>query len=265
MGQKISIIIPAYNKDLTIFKALSSIYQHLIKFATDFEIIIVNDGSTDKTLVESKRFKSLQEENRIHIYNYNYNIGKGYALRHGFNNSSGDIIVFFDADLDIDCSKIITSIKLLQQKNADIVIGSKYHLESRISYPILRRIYSKILQKIVKFLFNLNVTDTQVGLKVFRRKILTEIMPKLVVKKFAFDLELLIVVYMYGYTNIVETPIVLNHNKLGSTIGLKAVKDFFQDVLAIYYRKNIIKFYETNKLNYPNLVLQTASLQQQHK
>lgn len=244
MNQKISVIIPAYNKDLIIFKALISIYRNLSKITDNFEIIVVNDGSTDKTLFESKRFKIFNgNSNKIQIYDYNYNIGKGHALRYGFFNSTGDIVVFFDADLDIGCSKITDSVRLLQQKNADIVIGSKYHPASYISYPKIRFLYSKILQILVRILFNLNVTDTQVGMKTFKRSVLERTIPALVVKRFAFDLELLVVAHMYGFHRIIEMPIVLKHNKLTSTVNFREVRKFLLDMLAIFYRKNLLGYY----------------------
>ena len=123
-------------------------------------------------------------------------------------------------------------------------IGSKRHPKSNVHYPLLRKILSKNYQIFVKTLFSLDITDTQVGLKAFRRKVLEEIFPHLIVKNFAFDLELLVVANKLGFTKIEEAPIKLNYN-FTSTIKLNAIKQILQDTLAIFYRKNIIRYYET--------------------
>ena len=244
LNTKLSVIVPAYNKDTEVFEVISSFVSQLKKLAYDWEIIVVDDASRDKTLreaVRSKRFNGNTQ--RIKIFSYDLNQGKGFALYYGFKKSHGDIVVFTDSDLDLPAENIPVVLDYLQKSTSSLAIGSKRHPLSQVKYPILRRILSKIYQIIIRVLFNLNVTDTQVGIKVFRREVLEACFPRIVVKQFAFDLELLVVAKLLGYNRIVEVPIILNYN-FSSTIHLSTIKWILQDTLAIFYRKNILKYYQ---------------------
>ncbi len=258
----ISFIIPVYNKGNIIFKSLTSLIHHLSKARIeDYEIIVVNDGSTDNSLGEAVRFKRFNgHTEKIKIYHYNANIGKGFALRFGFYKSAGNPVIFLDGDTDIKTTQIIKGLRVFFQNQADMVIGSKYHPLSRIFYPVERYIYSVILKLIIYVLFRLSVSDTQVGLKIFRREVLNEILPRLVIKRFAADLELLVVAHMLGYHRIHEIPVIIKQSVLSqSTIRIQAVRDFCLDILAIFYRKNWLKYYNTEQPTYnPHLTIQTA-------
>jgi len=250
MNRKISIIIPAYNKEKTIFTTLNYLLHAVNKLTDHFEMIIVNDGSQDKTLREAIRLKKFNgNSGKIRVYNYKNNLGKGYALKFGFYKSTGEIIIFADADLDISSSQVTEFIKLIKANGADIIVGSKYHPRSRIVYPKIRYLYSRILKFLTGLLFKLCISDTQVGLKAFKRQVLESTMPRLIVKRFAFDLELLVVAGMFGFNKIVEAPVVINHNNITSTIHFKDVRNFFQDLLAIYYRKNILHYYDRHLIS----------------
>lgn len=243
-SQKLSVIIPAYNKESEVFARVSHLVNQLKSLPYDWEMIVVDDASRDLTLreaVRSKRFNG--NSSRIKIFSYNLNQGKGFALFYGFKKSRGDIVVFADSDLDLPDENLPVILKYLNQTAADIAIGSKRHPLSQVQYPILRRLLSKSYQLLIKFLFNLNLTDTQVGLKAFRREVLQNCLPRLVIKAFAFDLELLVVAKMLGYSQIVEVPIILNY-RFSSTISAKAVKKVLWDTFAIFYRKNLLKFYD---------------------
>ncbi|RJR29780.1 glycosyltransferase [Candidatus Microgenomates bacterium] len=243
----ISFIIPVYNKGAILFKTLTSLLEHLSQHSiTDFEIILVNDGSTDNSFLEAKRFKNLQaQQNNIHLYHYSKNIGKGFALKFGFYKSCGETVVFLDGDMDIDTSQIIAALNTFTLQKPDMVIGSKYHRASRIHYPVNRYLYSLVLKAGTAALFNLEVTDSQVGMKIFKREVLQSIFPRLIIKRFAVDLELLVVAHMLGFTRIVEVPVIINHTSANqSSVNVWAVKNFLQDMAAIFYRKSILRFYE---------------------
>ncbi len=259
----ISFIIPVYNKGEILFKTLSSLIAHLNRspFA-DYEIIIVSDGSTDNSFTEALRFKTRSnKQHYIKIFHYNKNIGKGFALRFGFFKSRGQNVVFLDGDLDISSNQVLTALKVFYKNQSDMVIGSKYHPRSRIHYPYNRFLYSLVLKQIIKLMFNLSVSDTQVGLKVFRRDILSNIFSGLIIKRFAMDLEMLVVAQMRGYTNIMEVPVIIKRTSAyRSSINITAVKNFCVDILAIYYRKNILSYYDRS-LTFkplPSLQIQTG-------
>ena len=104
---------------------------------------------------------------------------------------------------------------------------------------------SFIVQIMTRFLFGINVSDTQTGLKIFRRQVLEKVLPRLVVKRFAFDLEILSVAHRLGFTKIYESPVELHYN-FASTIGPRAVYRFAVDYLAILYRTHILSYYDDN-------------------
>lgn len=250
---KLSVIVPAYNKDSEVFQSISSYVNELKKLTYDWEIIVVDDASHDKTLreaVRSKKFNGNSE--RIKIYSYDLNQGKGFALYYGFTKSQGDLVVFADADLDLPAKNISNVLSYLTANDADIAIGSKRHKLSDVHYPYLRRFQSKLYQILVHILFRLNVKDTQVGIKAFKRDVLDKTFPRLVVKAFAFDLEFLVVASSIGYTKIIEAPITLNYN-FSSTIRLQSVTKILQDTAAIFYRKNFLKFYSQEQGSFPKV------------
>src|SRR3989344_847737 len=243
-NKKLSVIVPAYNKDQEVFQVVSNLVNSLKTLPYDWEIIVVDDASRDKTLREAVRSKKFNgNSHRIKIFSYNLNQGKGFALYYGFKKSCGDLVVFADADFDLPATNVSAVLSYLEKFNADITIGSKRHPQSRVNYPIVRRLLSKSYQMLVGLLFDLNVSDTQVGVKAFRREVLDASFPRIVVKKFAFDLELLVVAKSLGFKKIREAPIILNYN-FSSTIHLNSIIKILQDTAAIFYRKNFLKYYQ---------------------
>lgn len=233
----VSVIMPAYNEGATLEKAVKETMKELK--GLDYEIIIVNDGSKDNTLQVAKEV--CESFRNVKLVSYPRNRGKGYALKRGFEESRGDVIVFFDADLDIPPFQIKRFLKVLQE-GYDVVMGSKYLPGARVRYSERRRILSIGYRMLVKMLVGLNVSDSQVGLKVFRRKVLEKVFPKILVKKHAFDVELLTVINMYGY-KIHEVPIKIEQKCFNSSVDYKAIVRMFIDTMAIFYRKNILHYY----------------------
>jgi len=237
MKNQISVIMPAFNNK-NLDKNVLEVKKELEKFVKNYEIIVVNDGSLkgwDKELKKLMRIKNKD----IKIISYNKNMGKGYALKTGGLSSKGEIVVFLDSDLDISPDNIKNLIRALDK--ADIVIGSKRHPLSKIDYPFSRKVMSFFYQKLIFLLFGLDVKDTQVGLKVFKGEVLKKVLPRLLVKRYAFDLELLVVANKEKY-KVIEGPIKMNF-KLGSTINLKSVFHILLDTGAIFYRLKILKYY----------------------
>jgi len=240
---KISVLMPAYNKEKSVFKAIKKMKSVLNELDMDHEIIIVNDGSIDHTLDEIKRAKEIN--NDIKLVHYDINKGKGNALKHGFKFSDGDLIYFQDADTDLNPDKLKIFLKYMQENDSDIVIGSKRHPESNLTYPFKRKLLSKGYQMFVKVLFNLDVTDTQVGSKLFKREVLEKVFPRVLVKRWAFDLELLVNAHNLGY-KIAEAPVDLNFSRFDSVVNrkvLKCIKNMFIDTCAIFYRDKILNYY----------------------
>ena len=239
-----SVIVPAYRQERTIARDVKSIYSALKKLSIPFELIIVIDGEMDGS------FKEAQSVNKqeIHVVGYKINKGKGYAVRYGMAQSHGDIIGFMDAGGDLKPEALAIMMDTLVWNDADIVIGSKRHPFSKIHYPWFRRVISFIYQILIRILFSVNVRDTQVGMKLYKRQVLADVLPRLLVKQFAFDIEILAVAYHLGYTRIIESPIELNFeaakSSITSTSFWRVIFNTLKDTLAVFYRLHIRHYYD---------------------
>ena len=238
---KVSVIMPAYNEGAHISSSLEETVRTFDEFGCDYEIIVVDDGSLDNTYKESLDFAS--GYSNIIIKRNRVNYGKGRALKYGFRFASGKYIVFVDADMDLHPGQIQTFFDIMRLDEVDIVIGSKRHPNSKLYYPIGRRIISSVYFFLVNLLFGLPIKDTQTGLKIFKYDALREIFPKILIKHFAFDLELLVNAHHLGY-KIAEAPVVLTSQRKYGRIGPGAIYKIWVDTMAIFYRMYILKYYD---------------------
>ncbi|MCX7920366.1 MAG: glycosyltransferase family 2 protein [bacterium] len=249
---KISIIMPAYNEGNHIYANIMETKQLFDGAGCRYEIIVVDDGSQDNTFSEAQRAVACAPE-IIKLTRNTTNIGKGFAIREGFKLVTGDMVVFLDSDLELHPNQIKLLFEIMQQQHADVVIGSKRHPQSKLDYPLKRRIVSAVYFFLVKLLFGLPIRDTQTGLKLFKRNVLDEVMPVLLVKRFAFDLELLANIHHFGYT-IAESPVIVNYRgKMRAHIGLRAIWQTWFETMAVFYRMHILKYYDTKKSEIRNL------------
>jgi glycosyltransferase involved in cell wall biosynthesis len=232
-----SVVIPAYNEAEHLRGNLAQVCQTLA--GVDYEIVLVDDGSQDGTLDEAKRAQ--EGEPRIRILPLETNQGKGKALYRGAEASSGRIIGFLDADLEIDPGYLPRLLKKMHDTGADALIGAKSSTES--SFPLFRRLLSAVYRSLVRFLFGLSIHDTQTGIKLFKREVLTQAIPRLSVSRFAFDVELLIAATRLGYT-ILEVPVQVTYRREGASgrIRFAHMLGMFMDTLAIYYRASFWKW-----------------------
>lgn len=238
--RKISVVVPAYNEEKNIYRTTRSLLNSLGRVSYDFELIVVCDGCTDNTAREARKNKS--KKLRVHAYPKNH--GKGYALKYGVMQATGEVVTFIDAGGDFHPSHIDRFVKLLEVFDADVVIGSKRHPMSRVNYPLIRQINSFLYHTLLRLLFRLHVRDTQTGLKVAKRQVLRRVMPRMVVKQYAYDVELLVVAKLLGYDRVIEAPVELKFNLETSSLTSQAVLDALRDTLAIFYRKNILRYYD---------------------
>ncbi|OGK30464.1 hypothetical protein A3F29_00475 [Candidatus Roizmanbacteria bacterium RIFCSPHIGHO2_12_FULL_33_9] len=158
----------------------------------------------------------------------------------------GDVIGFIDAGRDLDPSQLQIALGIMQLNDADIVIGSKLHEDSKVNYPFVRKVLSWGYRTLTHLLFGFDVKDTQVGLKIFKKRVAKDIFSRIIVKSLAFDVEVLAVAYSLGYKNIYESPIKLDF-KAGNSITLsnfwKIIILMLWDTAAIFYRLRILNFY----------------------
>lgn len=227
----LSVIVPAYKEADTIEEALVGLTKVLDATERHYEVIVVSDGNVDGTEL---RAMALGHEN-VSVLRYTPNRGKGFAQRHGVSRARGNLIVFIDADLDINPDSVGPLIELLERTPADVVVASKVHPESAVSYPAFRRFQSGVLRRIVRVLFSLTVADTQTGLKVFRAEVLHTCLPHVTSEGYAFDLELLVLASDHGFT-LIEGPLDLDFN-FSSTTGASAVRDVVSELIRLYRRR----------------------------
>jgi glycosyltransferase involved in cell wall biosynthesis len=233
---ELSFVIPAYNEEDSIETALGTLDGVVKDKRLPYEIVVVDDGSQDKTL--SRAIKYASRNGHVKVISYTQNEGKGYAVRTGFMQTKGDVVVFADSDMDIDLGAVSKYVDALE--HGDIVVATKWHPNSRVDMPLIRRILSHGFNVLVRILTGANLKDTQVGLKVMKKSAFANIFPRLCVKRYAFDVELLAVASLYGL-RIVQMPTQL---RIRESFRLKEMLKMFQDLLGIAYRLRVLHWYQ---------------------
>ncbi len=243
--KKLSVVLPAYNESNVINESIDRLISELDLFAEDYEIIIVNDGSVDDT--KQKIIDLKNNHPQIRLISYKKNKGKGHAIKRGLLDANGDIVVLMDADLDIHPSQIRDYlIQLLQQHKKDNkiagAIGSKLDKRSNVVFPLKRRLMSYSYYLLLKTLFRLDTRDTNTGLKVFNGKIIKDIVPQLVIRGYAYDIELLSMIYKKGY-RVLSLPVNCEYSRncKNERIQLKHAFDVFNETLTVFMRNNLKK------------------------
>jgi dolichyl-phosphate beta-glucosyltransferase len=232
----LSFVVPTYNEEDSIEETLVTLDEVVKNGKLSYEIIVVNDGSIDKTLPKAITYAS--RNGHVKIVSYSSNEGKGYAIKEGFTKANGEVVVFADSDMDIDLESVSTYIDAL--RTGDIVIASKWHPQSVVEMPLVRRLLSHGFNVLVRLLTGVPWRDTQAGLKAIRKSALLDVFQRLAVKRYAFDVELLAVANLYGL-KVVEMPVKL---KMGASFRLKEIWRMLVDLLGITYRLRVRRFYQ---------------------
>jgi glycosyltransferase involved in cell wall biosynthesis len=235
---KLSVIMPAYNEAdrlqanlLEVFRTLDNAPEGMD--VAPFQVILVDDGSTDLTAAAAKEVAL--GDARLQVVSYQPNRGKGAALQAGFEYAQGEWVAFLDADLDLHPNLLFGMFDVMRACQADVVIGSKQHPQSQVDYSFLRRVYSLGYYLLVHFLFGLPVHDTQTGIKLFKHDILEDAFPRMSVRGYAYDLELLVLAHQHG-ARIAEAPVTVRSQRLSRRIGLRDVFTMMHDTLSIWRR-----------------------------
>jgi glycosyltransferase involved in cell wall biosynthesis len=242
----LSLVVPTYKQEKTIVNDIKQLESVLQTLPYPFEIIVVVDGFVDKS------YEKLQaiSNKKIRILGYEENQGKGHAVQYGMLQAKGDVIGFIDAGMEIDPTGISMLLNHMLWYDADIIVGSKLHPVSQVEYPLHRKILSWGYRTINRVLFGLKIRDTQVGIKFYKRKVVEDVFPKLLVKNFAFDVETLAVANALGYHRIYDAPVKLTFGK-DSSITLqkywRVVWNMLWDTAAVFYRIKILHYYQKLK------------------
>jgi dolichyl-phosphate beta-glucosyltransferase len=201
----LTVVIPAYNEEQRLPQHLGPVLAYLRAHYPAFELLVVDDGSRDRTASAVRA--ALAGEPRARLLTYTPNRGKGYAIRQGVQASRGDNVVFLDADLSTPVEEIPRALEHLQQ--ADIVIGSRDLPASqvRVPQPLFRRLASEVFRWARNLTLGLwRIADTQCGFKAFRGPLARQLFALGEVDRFMFDVEIL---YLAVRANlrIVELPV----------------------------------------------------------
>lgn len=216
----ISVIVPAYNEEKRIGKTLNALcsYMETAFPSGDYEILAVDDGSSDRTA----EVISAHKGKNLHLLGYTPNRGKGGAVKYGVAHAKGDIILFTDADLPYPPENIKKAAELFASQNYDVILGNRENSENGKKYPWYRSLMSRGFSLLVDSVLHLHVPDTQCGFKCFRRDCAESIFAASTLTGWGFDVELIFLAKKYGF-RIGRLPVTLFHENTGSKI--KIVKD----------------------------------------
>lgn len=236
---KISLIFPIFEESFVV-SDIKNLGAEFAKRNQKWEAICVIDSSLERTTSKLK----LARLPYVKILSYPLKrLGKGFALCYGFSQSKGDLVFFWEGNFSISSKQLILYLDLIELFQADVVIGSKRHPLSLVYYSPLRRLCSKLYQFFVRLLFGLNLTDTQAGLSLYRRAVLDTVIPKIIIKNWTFDLEILVVAHNFGFKRIIEAPIEIRKHFTGKDLKVSLVYCILRDTLAVFYRKHLLKYY----------------------
>jgi dolichyl-phosphate beta-glucosyltransferase len=236
----ISIVVAAYNEEKRIRKSLLRVKEYLTGQDMDYEIIVVDDGSTDRTS------KVLKESNsdipHLKIISYKENKGKGYALRKGVLASKGEIVLLTDADLSTPIEELSRLLPLIYDNECDIAIGSRALALSEIikKQPWWRQSMGKLFNKIVKILVLDDFSDTQCGFKIFSGDVARDLFREARIDRFAYDVEILALAKKKGY-RISEAPIKWINSPESKVNPIRDSFQMFFDLLRIRSTVGIMK------------------------
>lgn len=240
-----SVVIPAFNEEARILPTLEKISDYFRHKNCSFEIIVVDDGSIDKTEKITTDFSGKNNETKC--CSYSPNRGKGYAVKYGIEQSNGAYILISDADLS---SPIEESEKLIFfiNKGYDIAVGSRGLKESNIVQfqPFYRRTMGKIFNKFVKLLIIGGINDTQCGFKVFTSDAASKIFSQCRIEGFSFDVEILFIAKKVFNMKIKEVPVTWINSPASRVQPLRHSYHMLRELISI--RNNYLRgFYKRSQ------------------
>lgn len=228
ISPRLTVVMPVYNEINEIQEAIARVHQELSHI--NHLIIAVDDGSSDGT---SELLDLLQSKQLIVIHNPQ-NQGKGYSLRNGISHINTPFGAYIDADLDLHPEGLNLGYEMLcNNPELGIVLGSKLHPDSNISYSKVRKLLSKIYRTFVGLLFDLHVNDTQTGLKIFRTDVVAPASNKTTSNGWIFDLELLALLHLEN-VKCEEIPVQLDY-QFSSKVNLNSAAKSLMETIGFYF------------------------------
>lgn len=232
----ISVILPAHNEGENVGRTMERVLHTLAQTNKTYELIVVDDGSTDDTYPRASAY-ALKNTN-VRVLRSNHNVGKGYAVKRGAKYSTGQSVVVLDADMEINPKQLMSYLHLL--RDYDICIASKRHPQSVYRAPMTRKVLSVTFNRLVWLLTGVRCSDSQTGLKAVRGESFRTIMDVILVKRYAYDVEVLAVAKEMGL-RVFELPVTIEQSARFRT---RAVFYMLIDLLGVAYRLRILKWYQ---------------------
>ncbi len=235
---QIEVIVPAFNEEETIGMTIERIAAALGRTSSSYRILVVDDGSEDRTSDRILGYAKSAGAGRITLVRNGRNMGKGFAIKRAAEYVTGEVVALVDADLAIDPKQL--QLYIDQLKSCDICIASKRHPNSVYAGALSRRIMSVGFNSMVRLATGLKESDTQAGFKVMKSGVFKKIMGPVVVKRYAYDVEMLLVAKLLG-AKVAQMPVRVQQE---SSFRLAEIVNMMKDLLGIAYRFRVKKWYQ---------------------
>ncbi len=226
-----SVVIPAYNESARIRQTLERVLDCVHSHNWNAEVLVVNDGSTDTTAIIIEEFAA--KDPIVRLLSNPGNRGKGYSVRHGMLEASGEIVMFTDADLSSPMEEAELLFTAIRQ-GADIAIGSRW-LETKrqtVRQPLYRRSFGRCFNAVTRLLMSLPFADTQCGFKAFTRQAAQTVFRLQRIERWGFDPEILFVALKRGYS-VREVPVTWGHDERSRISYLRDGLKMLQELVFI--------------------------------
>ena len=237
----LSVVLPCYRLAGRLTANLRRLDALLAEQGFPYQLIPVEDGSGDGSAEELRALAA--ELPSVQPICFPENRGKGAALLSGANRVQYAWVLLLDGDLDLDPAALPAFCDVAERTGADVIAGSKLHPDSQVSYPLRRRIFSALYHQLTRHLLKLSVRDTQSGMKLVRATALKYAADRVLVKHFAFDLELFAVMNGGGFT-FAEAPVRIDFGIRWGCLSWRMLWRTLIDTLAIGYRSRVLHYYE---------------------
>lgn len=246
---QLTVVIPVFQEAKIIRNSLNHLYRIINDLHYRFEIIVADDGSSDHC---NRIVSNMKDKFRnLRFVRYPFNMGRGFILTKAIERSRGNIICYIDADLQID-PEVLSRLVQCIEDGFDIVLGSKYHPDSQLSYSRWRRIQSIIYNKVTRHVLNVNIQDFQCGAKAFKRTTILDLLKHLTCKGWSWDTELILKATILGYS-LAEIPVIVRPNlNRRSRVRVKSILAMSWHLISLWvWSKREAKiFVKKNKSGY---------------
>lgn len=230
----LSVIIPVFNEEKRI-RRLNQIISYLNKQKFSWEVIVVNDGSTDKT---NSILKLLKKRLRFNLFSYSPNKGKGFAVKTGMLKATGDYCLFLDVDLSTPIEELEKFLPHLRKHG--ILIGSRKLKSSTLAtrQPVLREYLGKVFTLLSQYILKMRVSDFTCGFKIFSKKSVEQIFTRQRIYRWGFDSEILYIGKIKKHS-IKEIPVYWENDPRTKVKFPDAIINSFAELIRIkvnYFR-----------------------------